>query len=468
MTLVYFLISILFLILIHEWGHFAAARFFGIGVEKFSIGFGKALFSYTDRSTGTRWQMGPIPLGGFVGLLGEKADDSPSASVGSVQGKPFMQAPLHAKIIVLLAGVTVNLMFAVVAYAWLAFNVANPALPIVSAPAQSSPAHEARIESGDLILSVNGQTVQSWRDVQVSLINALEPQSSSPQSGVKLEVLRGGKPLQLELAAPELDGTAGKATAPVEELLGLRLRALGLKVQGFSPASASEQAGVQLEDFLTRVDGLTIDHQSVLIDRLKAYNPDSLGVELAFTRGGEPQQLRVVPLKDSQGAYKLGIQFAAIPQLSEQAVSAGQSIKEGFATTYLASILTVKALFKFLRNPLKSEELAGPVTIAKTAKASADRGWQAALAFLAGLSVSVGVLNLLPVPVLDGGQVLYHLGRSAISWLKKLKLFGSWALKSESSAVIFDKIWLSFGVAFVVLLTVAAFYTDFQRILSGL
>ena len=467
MTVVYFLISILFLILIHEWGHFAAARFFGIGVEKFSIGFGKALFSYTDAQTGTRWQLGPVPLGGFVGLLGEK-ENAPDATLArTVQGKPFMQAPLHAKIVVLLAGVTVNLLFAALAYGVLAYNVANPALPIVSAPPADSPAQKGNVQSGDLIVSVNNQFVASWRDVQVSLIGAVDTNAAGDPPEVKLVILRAEKTIERMLTPLKLDSEPARAPLAPEARLGLRLQATGLSVQGFAADSAAERAGLQREDILTHIDGQKIDHQTVLIAYLQAYSPTQTGVALDFQRAGKAMQLKIVPAIDASGAYKLGVQFAPLAQLSEESVSPVAAVREGFASAYLASELTVRALLKFLRNPLKSEELAGPVTIAKTAKASAERGWQTALAFLAGLSVSVGVLNLLPVPILDGGQVLYHLGRSTLIWLKKMAFLRARPLGSERIAVYFDKIWLGLGVSFVLLLTIAAFYTDFQRIISG-
>jgi regulator of sigma E protease len=175
----------------------------------------------------------------------------------------------------------------------------------------------------------------------------------------------------------------------------------------------------------------------------------------------------VFPVADDQKSYKIGVQFALNPQLSEQGITPFLAAKEGFSTCYLASTLTIKALGKFLTNPFESDQLAGPLTIAKTAKTSADQGWKAALAFLAGLSVSVGVLNLLPVPVLDGGQVLYHLGRSTLLRLGLISVLNLSHPNTDSKAVVFDKIWLAIGLTFVVLLTFAAFYTDFMRLMSA-
>ncbi len=465
MTVVYFLISILFLILIHEWGHFAAARYFGVGVEKFSIGFGKALIAYTDVKTGTCWQLGPIPLGGFVGLLGEKTEESVPTSPRLVAGKPFMHAPLHAKIVILLAGVTVNLLFAVLAYGVLAYASANPALPLLAKPVAGSASFAADVQSGDLVISVNNSAVASWRDVQVRLLENGDFDQSKTNA-VELSVRRANELITLKLL-PQAKPSSISTNTSQEAILGLQLQTQGLIVQGFAELSSAKEAGMLAGDILVSINGVQIDQSNVLIDSLKNYQSSQNGVEMMIERQSKTMQLKVIPIADEQKNYKIGVQFALNPQLSERGIAPIMAMKEGFSTAYLASILTVKALGKFLSNPLKNDQLAGPVTIAKTAKISADRGWQAALAFLAGLSVSVGVLNLLPVPVLDGGQVLYHLGRSA---LLRLGFIGGLNLShpnAGSKAILFDKIWLAIGLAFVVLLTLAAFYTDFMRLMSA-
>jgi regulator of sigma E protease len=168
----------------------------------------------------------------------------------------------------------------------------------------------------------------------------------------------------------------------------------------------------------------------------------------------------VTPKRDAQNTYKIGVQFAGAPKLGERTVDALQALQDGVITAYTASVLTVKAFGAFLLKPFASDQLAGPITIAQTAKASADRGLMAALAFVAGLSISVGVLNLLPVPMLDGGQIVYHLLRSSA-----LRLGVSQRFRFKISIVEnLNKAWSSIGIAFVFVLTLLAFFTDFKRL----
>jgi regulator of sigma E protease len=149
MTVLYFLATIVLLVVIHEWGHFATARFFGVGVRSFTVGFGKQFVSWVDPKTGTSWGIAPYPVGGYVGLLGEK-DAADAAEQPTVTGKPFMNAPLHAKLVILFAGPFVNLLFAALLYAVLAYSSPNPALPILATPPAGGAAARGRRANSEL------------------------------------------------------------------------------------------------------------------------------------------------------------------------------------------------------------------------------------------------------------------------------------------------------------------------------
>jgi regulator of sigma E protease len=440
MTALYFLATIVLLVVIHEWGHFATARFFGVGVRSFTVGFGKQFVSWVDPKTGTSWGIAPYPVGGYVGLLGEKeateADHGPA-----VTGKPFLEAPLYAKLLVLVAGPAVNLIFAALLYALLAYSSPNPALPILAAPPIGSPAHKAGVISGVVVRSINGETVSSWRELQTALLD-----------------LDSSKTLTLTLAnsTKTLETVQAQPSQTVDEALGLRLLSQGLTIQFVVPDGAASQAGMRADDVMLSVNGINIDHPSVLIQMLQAHKFDSPPLAIEVVRGNEKAIAKVKPQADSAGLYKLGVQFAGLPALSEHSVSVFGAIQDGFSTAYLASVLTVKAFGQFLLKPFNSDQLAGPITIAKTAKASADRGWISALAFIAGLSISVGVLNLLPVPMLDGGQIVYH---SVKGTATRLGL----SFKIRHAEHI-NRWWTALGVSFVIVLTLLAFFTDFKRL----
>jgi regulator of sigma E protease len=441
------------------------ARFFNVGVETFSIGFGKALFAYTDPKTGTCWQLGPIPLGGFVALKGEKTDPSSIVSSACVQGRPFISAPLHAKVAILVAGVAVNLFFAAITYTCLAYGSMNPARPILASPVSGSLAAIAGIQSGDEVVAFDGDSVSSWRDIQMKLL-ALD-EAHTP---IELKVLRGDRAVNIRLTlarTQDLHSNNMMSVQSLEEELGLRLRAIGMSIQGFAPDSPAERAGLRTHDLLTHLDTRPLEYSTNLKDALNNYSPSQNGMVFDALRGDEKIKITIRPALDANKLYKLGVQFAPVALLNEHGITLFAAVQHGFSDAYLATLLTVKALFQFLKHPFSNDQLAGPITIAKTAKASADRGWESALAFLAGLSVSVGVLNLLPVPVLDGGQVLYHLIRASFGRLARLGAVPSYILQEQKIRHAIEKLWVSFGVAFVVFLTVTAFYTDIMRLLSS-
>jgi regulator of sigma E protease len=217
---------------------------------------------------------------------------------------------------------------------------------------------------------------------------------------------------------------------------------------------------MKVGDVLQTINGVAIDHPAVLLSYLQRYKDGDEALNIAVSRAGEQAVASVTPKRDAQNTYKIGVQFAGVPKLGERTVDALQAIQDGVITAYTASVLTVKAFGAFLLKPFASDQLAGPITIAQTAKASADRGLMAALAFVAGLSISVGVLNLLPVPMLDGGQIVYHLLRSSA-----LRLGVSQRFRFKISIVEnLNKAWSSIGIAFVFVLTLLAFFTDFKRL----
>lgn len=444
MTVLYFLATIVLLVVIHEWGHFVLARFFGVGVRSFTVGFGKQFISWVDPKTGTSWGLAPYPIGGYVGLLGEK-EAALSALETKVVGNPFMTAPLHAKLLILLAGPMVNLVFAALVYSFLTFNGPNSAVPLLAAPGATSAAALAGLQSGDLITQVNGASVASWRDVQTELLHIDSGQI------VTLGIAGSSELKSLTMPSPITQKSA-------DEILGLRLFSKGLVIQLLLPEGAAFQAGMKVGDVMLQINGKVIDHPDVLIDVLRFFKQDSPPIEIEVDRSGQKAVAYVTPLRDANQVYRIGVQFAGLPQLNEESVSVFDALKDGFKTAYEASLLTIKAFGSFLLKPFNSDQLAGPITIAKTAKASADKGWMAALAFVAGLSISVGVLNLLPVPVLDGGQIVYHTVKSVAEAVGlKFKISVSERLNHW---------WISLGVSFVIMLTLLAFFTDFKRLFS--
>jgi regulator of sigma E protease len=483
------------------------ARLFGVGVRSFTIGFGKQFLSWIDPKTGTSWGIAPFPLGGYVGLLGEKhnndgsnASDVKASDVISdvipnvipnviktaptVMGKPFMAAPLYAKLCILLAGPLVNILFAALLYCALSYNAPNPALPILAAPVSGSPAQAAGVQAGDTVTQVNDQPVQSWRDVQMVLapLNDIDTDKDRPIEAVRLQVQRGALKQTVDLkfqivtVATTAITTAKTPAAPVmlDERLGLQLATGGLKVIQVLPDGAAQLAGLQADDVMLAIDGVLIDSPDVLFEALKQYESTHgaaantaltpltplTPLKMTVLHQKKPQFLDVKPIKNAQGEYKIGVHFGGVWALSEHSLTLPQVLREGLNTSYTAIVMTLQALGKFFLKPWQSEQLGGPITIAKMAKTSVDNGWSSVLMFIAGLSISVGVLNLLPVPMLDGGQMVYHT-------VRQLTLVTGLAAKmrDKQSTIYVNQIWNYFGVVFVVLLTMVAFASDIRRLL---
>jgi regulator of sigma E protease len=464
MTVIYFLATILLLVAVHEWGHFIMARLFGVGVRSFTIGFGKQCIAWQDQKTGTSWGIAPFPLGGYVGLLGEKNNHDGSHEPHplnrnkiaiAVQGKPFVTAPLHAKLLILFAGPCANIVLAAMLYAGLAYTAPNLPLPVLAKPWVGSPAELAGLQSGDRLRLLNGQKMQNWHDVQRSLLDL----KSGETIAVTIERQMDD---ELKIRSMSLVSTTSMVKRDSEktstERLGLQLATQGLLINDVLPNTAAAQAGVQLGDVMQTLDGVVIDSPDVLFRALKRYDVQ-LNQPLVFTvlRNHKILTLSITPFKSMDGAFKIGVQFAGIFSLTVQKLTLLDALNSGVLDAYTAAHLTLQAFGRFLLKPLTSNELGGPISIAKVAKSSVDQGWSSTLAFLASLSISIGVLNLLPIPMLDGGQILYHLGA------KILRVGGlTFKIQDRCDLKNFNIAWNYLGLFFVFFVTFIALATDFR------
>jgi regulator of sigma E protease len=218
------------------------------------------------------------------------------------------------------------------------------------------------------------------------------------------------------------------------------------------------QSGLKKGDILNAVNGILIDTPEILFNELSRYTSDNLlGLNLTVSRKDTQQSFNVQPIKDKQGNYKIGIKFSHLFMNIQQSPNLIDSFYSGINDTYVTSYLTIKALSRVISSPFTSNEVGGPVAIANIANTSVQQGWASIIAFLAGLSISVGVLNLLPVPMLDGGQIVYHLVRQS---LRKTGLASK--IESKSVSNYLNKIWSYTGVVFVLLLTLIALATDIK------
>jgi regulator of sigma E protease len=446
-----FLVAIGILVAVHEFGHYWVAKKLGFKVLRFSIGFGKPLLKRIghDRDR-TEYCLAAIPLGGYVKLLDEREGDVDPAELH----RSFTRRPIAHRIAVLLAGPAMNLIFASVLYAILAMVGTEVVKPIVGLVRLDSPAAAAGIKADDEIVRVGNYSVADTEELQIDLLRVV-----SANAAIPIVVRRAGADIPLTV---QLTSDSRELTEPGRLLPGLGLdlstwRADTL-VQSAPPGSAGEHAGLRAGDKLVSVDGQRLANISQFIAAVSAAADKTLSI--GVERGGQALTLPVpVPRVMDQGRAigRLGITLAE----GQRSWPAGyvemrrsgplQALGVGVRKTWEMSALTVQMLWRILTGEVSAKNISGPISIAEFAGISASLGLMAFLAFLAIISVSLGVLNLVPVPLLDGGQVVYQLVE---------------AVKGSPLSERAQNFGQQVGIALLVVLMSLAFYNDISRHLN--
>jgi len=402
-TLVAFLVAIGLLVLVHEWGHYAVARLFGVRVLRFSVGFGYPLFSWTGRN-GTEWVVAAIPLGGYVKMLDSREDFVPPEA----RGEAFDSQPPLVRIAIVLAGPLANFLLAFLLYllvAWL--GVLEPLARV--APPPESPAAQLGIDPGERIVAVAEQPAETWPQVRWRLLAAV----ASGLEMVTLELVddqEEHRVVAMPLTNVVLDPDRGD---PLTQL-GLVPHPPYLPpiVGAVAPNSPAAAIGLQVGDRIVAIDGEPLSDWRSLAERIRAL--PGREVVLKWERGGaelvQRVTIEVATDRDGQTIGRLGVQPA--PAAGEQRLvrySGWAALTYGWRKTAEVSLLTLRLLGKMVVGEASVKNLSGPLTLASAAATSAELGLVPYLTFLALVSISLGVLNLLPIPVLDGGHLLYYL-----------------------------------------------------------
>jgi regulator of sigma E protease len=381
MTLVYFLIVIGILVFVHELGHFVMAKRAGVRIEKFSLGMGPKLVGY--KKGDTEYVISALPLGGYVKMAGENPDEEPTGSPDEFQSKTVWQ---RAKIAatgpltnIFLAFIIMPVVFMIGTYS------EGPAK--VGYVEQGSPAEQAGFMAGDVIEAINGRRINDW-------VKALSLIAVNPDTDVTVTVDRQGEKKTLTLrptTATELKiGTSGLVPDMPAEIGRLR------------PGLPAEKAGFKIHDKIISVDGKTIYHWNQFSTLVKESKGKKL--TLAVERDGARMEKSVTPIEDG-GRFVIGVE--PVLNLVFKKYGFFQSIRLGFDKTLEAIDLTVITLRKLLTFNLSIKTLGGPVMIAQMSGQAAAAGLSTFLSLLAMISISLGILNLLPIPILDGGLILF-------------------------------------------------------------
>jgi regulator of sigma E protease len=446
-----FLVAISILVAVHEFGHYWVAKKLGFKVLRFSIGFGKPLLSRIGRDPDrTEYCLSAIPLGGYVKLLDEREGDVAAAELP----RSFTRRPIVQRIAVLLAGPAMNLLFAALLYAILAMAGTEIVKPVVGQVRSNGPAALAGLKAGDQIVSVGDRKVADTEELQIALIRQFTDEGVVP-----LRVLRDGSTRPLTLRVTD-DKRA--LTEPGRLLPGLGFDLATWHADTLvhaAPAdSAGGRAGLRAGDRLLAVDGQHIINSREFVSLIS----DAPGrvISIDVQRGAERLAIEAsVPRVIDQGRAigRLGITLDEGPQVWPPGLvemhRAGpvDAVVSGVAKTWEMSALTVQMLWRMLTGQVSPKNISGVVSIAEFAGISAYLGLTAYMAFLAIISVSLGVLNLMPVPLLDGGQIVYQ----AVEAVKGSPI-------SERAQLFGQQV----GIALLVVLMSLAFYNDISRHLN--
>ncbi|MEB2518006.1 RIP metalloprotease RseP [Pseudomonas sp. YuFO20] len=426
------LVALGVLVTFHEFGHFWVARRCGVKVLRFSVGFGMPLLRWHDKK-GTEFVVAAIPLGGYVKMLDEREGEVPADQLE----QSFNRKTVRQRIAIVAAGPIANFLLAMVFFWALAMLGTEQVRPVIGAVESGSLAAKAGLNAGQEIVAIDGEPTFGWAAVNLQLVRRLG-ESGSLQLLVREQGTTVDSPRELVLdnwlkGADEPDPIRSLGIRPWRPALPPVLAELDSK----GPAQA---AGLKTGDRLLALDGKAVDDWQQVVDIVRMH-PDTkimLRVERDGAQIDVPVMLAARGEKKAPSGYLgAGVKAVDWPPEMIREVSFGPlaAVGEGARRTWTMSVLTLDSLKKMLFGELSVKNLSGPITIAKVAGASAQSGVADFLNFLAYLSISLGVLNLLPIPVLDGGHLLFYL----IEWARGRPLSDrvqGWGIQIGISLVI--------------------------------
>ncbi|MDP2681278.1 MAG: RIP metalloprotease RseP [Deltaproteobacteria bacterium] len=430
-TLISFLVVLGILVFIHELGHFIMAKLSGVGVLKFSLGFGPKIIGIKRGET--EYLISALPLGGYVKMVGESTDEEVSQEDNE---KSFANKPLSKKAAIVVAGPIMNLVlaFALLPLIYL-IGIQIPAYldkePIIGYVVKGEIADKAGLKKGDIILSIDDESIKNWEELNTAII-------SNPNRSLKLKIKRDGA-LKEILFTPEASSRTGGGIAgflpPVIPAVG-----------GLNKGLPAEKAGLKIGDTILAVNGVKIDHWIELQQAIQ--NKKAEEKLLLIKRGNETFTVGIKPeLNEDIKAYVIGI--SPLQETITRRYGPVGAVIEGTKKMGELTIMTFVIIKKLFIGEISIKTLGGPLMIAQVAGQAAESGLTALLSLTAFLSLQLGILNLLPIPVLDGGFFVF---------------FGIEALRGKPLSEKVMTIVQNIGIGLLVLLMVFVTYNDVMRL----
>jgi regulator of sigma E protease len=446
-TLGAFIVVIGVLVIIHELGHYLVARWCGVKVLRFSVGLGKVIWSRRFGPDQTEWAVSLVPLGGYVKMLDARESDAGEISEADA-AREFTRQSVWKRIAIVAAGPLANFLLAIALFTALySYGVPEPVSQV--RVAEGSLAEIAGMKSGDTVTAVDGESVSAWSEMRWKLL-----QSAIAGQSVRLELARvdaRGDRVSSEItlslgsvAADDLDGH-------LLERLGLDLARPPAILGQIVPGGPAELAGLQPGDQILRINGESVPDGLAFVERLQAA-PGKL-LQLDGLRSGQPFSLAVTPQPERLGERTVGRIRAQVDMSAATTIvqaSLPEAIARATRKTWDTSVMTVSMLGKMVIGEASLKNITGPITIADYAGQTARIGLISFLSFMAFISISLGVMNLLPIPVLDGGHLLYY----------SLELFSGRPVSERVGALAQRA-----GIGLLVVLMAVAMFNDIARLI---
>jgi regulator of sigma E protease len=449
-TLLWFIVAVSVLVTVHEFGHYWVARRLGFKVLRFSVGFGKPLFSRVAGADRTEYVVAAIPLGGYVKMLDEREGPVPSADLA----RSFTRKPPWQRILVLLAGPAFNILFAIIVL-WGMFwwQGANEAKPIVGDVLLGSVAAKAGLRSGDEIKSVNGNPVLSQRDVVFDLLDAMSSRGDAALT------VRGsdGRMRVADLNVPD-SAERVKLTEPSELFRGLGFEfwlppapaVLGTVL----PDGPAARAGLKTGDRIIAIQGVAVKDFRDIVKKIGSHPGETL--EITYRRAGVDHTIPVnVASEQGEDGKRVGrIKVMQPPVTVPERIlihtdfTLFGALDRASSEAWNMTAMQGRLVARMVTGHVSVKNLSGPLSIAEYAGESAEAGPGSFLEFLVLISLSLGFLNMLPIPILDGGQIVFQ----AVEWLKGSPL-------SERAQAFGQQV----GIALLILLMGVALFNDIAR-----
>jgi regulator of sigma E protease len=449
-TLLAFVFAIAILVVFHELGHYAVARLCDVKVLKFSIGFGKALYTKRFGNGETEWALSAIPLGGYVKMLDEHEGDVAERDLP----RAFNRKPVLQRMAIVVAGPIANLLLAVALYFILFIHGVPGIKPVLGEIVPNTPAAAAGLQSKQTIISIDGQPTPSWQEIRWILLDMVLQHKTAK---FELQNAQGEKSFRMlemsNLTAADLDGD-------FMQKLGLQpyqpptYPVIGKLVEG----SVAQRAGLQVNDRVLRANGQEIALWEDWVNVVRSHPGQKMDIEIE--RAGAVLKLSLTPDVFDEAGKTIG-RIGAAAQIDRAAFEAMlievrypplAALSEALRKTWETAVVSLKMMGKMVQGEVSLKNLSGPITIADYAGQSAQMGLGAYIGFLALISISLGVLNLMPIPLLDGGHLLYY------------------SVELVKGSPVSEGLWEAgqkVGIALLVTMMAFALYNDISRLILG-